>query len=163
MSVKIILQKEDRTNHNRSKFRKLARDVCREVFDIPEKNQVIFAYEKHYSKTILIGEISFQLCDLSINYPGNSFDDEYYNVITFMFIKEDFQLQGIGRKLVKEALRQIQNHDCVRTIRVQSAEGAVGFFEKLGFVKIGNPIETICGVSLFKKMQNMELKNINLV
>jgi GNAT superfamily N-acetyltransferase len=52
-----------------------------------------------------------------------------------MFVKEDFQLQGLGRKMVTKALLDIRSHDKTRPIRVQSAGDAVGFFEKLGFVK----------------------------
>jgi hypothetical protein len=59
-----------------------ARDVCRDVYDIPENNNVIFAYEKRYSKTTLVGEISYQLCDLSIDKPGSQFDNEFYSQIT---------------------------------------------------------------------------------
>ena len=80
--------------------------------------------------------------------------------MTFMFVKKDFQLQGLGRKMVTKALLDIRSHDKTRPIRVQSAGDAVGFFEKLGFVKLGNHLQTICGISLFRIMQNMELPNL---
>ena len=77
-----------------------------------------------------------------------------------MFVKKDFQLQGLGRKMVTKALLDIRSHDKTRPIRVQSAGDAVGFFEKLGFVKLGNHLQTICVISLFRIMQNMELPNL---
>lgn len=88
--------------------------------------------------------------------PGSNFDSEYYSQITFMFVKEDYQLQGIGKKLVKKVLNEFKSHDKIRPIRIQSAGRAVGFFEKLGFVKVGEIMETVCGISVFRFMQNME-------
>lgn len=157
MSTKIEIKREERTNSNRTKFRKLSREVCGEVCDIPENNYVIFVYEKRPSKVSLIGEISYQFCDLNMDTAGSNFDSEYYSQITFMFIKEDYQLQGIGKKLVENVLNDFKSHDKIRPIRIQSAGRAVGFFEKLGFVKVGNIMETVCGISVFRFMQNMEL------
>ncbi|XP_063442175.1 poly [ADP-ribose] polymerase tankyrase-1-like isoform X2 [Mytilus trossulus] len=150
------IKKEGRTSPNRTKFRKLSREVCGEVCDIPENNSVIFVYEKRPSKVSLIGEISYQFCDLKMDSPGSNFDSEFYSQITFMFVKEDFQLQGIGKKLVKKVLNEFKSHDKSRPIRIQSAGRAVGFFEKLGFVKVGDIMETVCGISVFRFMQNME-------
>ncbi|CAG2220102.1 TNKS [Mytilus edulis] len=152
----VEIKKEGRTNPNRTKFRKLSREVCGEVCDIPENNSVIFVYEKRPSKVSLIGEISYQFCDLKMASPGSNFDSEYYSQITFMFVKEDYQLQGIGKKLVKKVLNEFKSHDKIRPIRIQSAGRAVGFFEKLGFVKEGEIMETVCGISVFRFMQNME-------
>ncbi|XP_076104461.1 poly [ADP-ribose] polymerase tankyrase-1-like isoform X1 [Mytilus galloprovincialis] len=152
----VEIKKEGRTNPNRAKFRKLSREVCGEVCDIPENNSVRFVYEKRPSKVSLIGEISYQFCDLKMDSPGSNFDSEYYSQITFMFVKEDYQLQGIGKKLVKKVLNEFKSHDKIRPIRIQSAGRAVGFFEKLGFVKVGEIMETVCGISVFRFMQNME-------
>lgn len=126
------VQHAERNSSNRSIFRRLSREVCREILDIPENNNVIFAYENKVSKKILIGGATYQLSDPNVTDPGLNFDHEFFNHITFMFVKMDFQMQGIGRMLITESLDAITRHDHVRPIRVESAERAIGFFEKNG-------------------------------
>ncbi|XP_060077462.1 uncharacterized protein LOC132557014 [Ylistrum balloti] len=149
------VKEEVRNARNRRRFRQLAREVCGEVFDIPEDNRVLFAYQKHHGKETLIGEISFQIADEKLTSPGITFDSEYFHQVTFMFVKYDFQGMGIGQRLFSK-LMKIIGEKSVRPIRLQSAEKAVGFFEKMQFVCQGEPIESLCGVNLFRFMYNME-------
>lgn len=126
------------------------------MFDIPDGNRVLFAYEKLSNKETLIGEVSFQHADKDLTTPGVPFDNEYFHQISFMFIKSDFQGLGMGRRLVSKALKLMDGH-CSRPVRVQSAERAVGFFEKMDFALCqSEPLESLCGVHLFKYMYNME-------
>ena len=119
---------------------------------------MLFAYERSHGQETHIGQVSFQLADTKKTTPGVPFDDEYFSQITFLFVKPDFQGHGVGRDLVMKALEIIKGHESSRPVRVQSAEKAVGFFEKLGFVQKGEPIESTCGIRLFRFMYNMELK-----
>ncbi|XP_021379037.1 uncharacterized protein LOC110466682 [Mizuhopecten yessoensis] len=153
--ARYYVKEEVRNNKNRHRFRQIAREVCGEVFDVPEDNRVLFAYQKHHGKETLIGEISFQLANEKLTSPGVPFVSEYFHQVTFMFVKYDFQGIGIGRRLVSKALK-IMTEKSARPIRVQSAEKAVGFFEKMDFVCQCEPIESLCGVNLFRFMYNME-------
>lgn len=142
-------------NRSRPKFRQLSRDVSGEVFDIPEEHQVIFAYETLHGKITLIGAICYKTADSRLTDPDGTFDSEYYHVIAFLFVKGDFQGQGVGRQLLDRALLSMSSVSS-RPIRVQSAERAVAFFEKMGFVQVGQPFESMCGPRLFKFLYNME-------
>ncbi|KAK3090571.1 hypothetical protein FSP39_012763, partial [Pinctada imbricata] len=157
LSAAVVTIKEEGRSRCRHKFRQLSRDVCREVFDVPEDNRVLMAYEKTQHTETHIGEISFQVADTNKQTPGIPFDDDYYHQITFLFVKQDFHGRGIGKDLVEKCL-QIMRACSQRPVRVQSAEKAVGFFQKLGFELQGEPIESACGVRLFRFMYNMEYK-----
>lgn len=147
--------REEPRNRSRPKFRQLSRDVSGEVFDIPEEHQVIFAYERLHGKSTLIGAICYKTADSCMTEPGATFDSEFYHVIAFLFVKGDFQGQGVGRQLLERAVTSMLSKTS-RPIRVQSAERAVSFFEKMGFVQIGQPFESMCGPRLFKYLYNME-------
>jgi GNAT superfamily N-acetyltransferase len=125
------------------------------VFDIPEDHRTIFAYESLYGKTTLIGGVCFRIADKGVSAPDASFDSEFYHVIAFLFVKGDFQGQGIGRRLLYKATNCMINI-IKRPIRVQSAEKAVPFFEKMGFMQVKAPFESMCGPRLFRFLYNME-------
>lgn len=151
---KVTFREEPR-NRSRPKFRQLSRDVSGEVFDIPEEHQVIFAYETLHGKCTLIGAICYKTADSRLTEPDSTFDSDYYHVIAFLFVKGDFQCQGVGRQLLDRAVLSMLSVTR-RPIRVQSAERAVAFFEKMGFVQVGQPFESMCGPRLFKFLFNME-------
>lgn len=151
---KVTFREEPR-NRSRPKFRQLSRDVSGEVFDIPEEHQVIFAYETLHGKSTLIGAICYKTADSRLTEPDSTFDSDYYHVIAFLFVKGDFQCQGVGRQLLDRAVLSMLSVTR-RPIRVQSAERAVAFFEKMGFVQVGQPFESMCGPRLFKFLFNME-------
>lgn len=151
---KVTFREEPR-NRSRPKFRQLSRDVSGEVFDIPEEHQVIFAYETLHGKSTLIGAICYKTADSRLTEPDSTFDSDYYHVIAFLFVKGDFQCQGVGRQLLDRAVLFMLSVTR-RPIRVQSAERAVAFFEKMGFVQVGQPFESMCGPRLFKFLFNME-------
>lgn len=152
--IKIV--EEERIGKTRHNFRQLSREVCGDVYDIPDENRVIFAYKTLPSKQLLIGGISFQLADEKISTAGSNFDSEFYHMINFLFVKGDYQGLGVGKKLITKAI-DIMTSASQRPIRVQSAEKAVGFFQKNGFSIKGDPFESMCSVKLFKVMVNMEL------
>ncbi|XP_033738560.1 uncharacterized protein LOC117326068 [Pecten maximus] len=153
--IHYYIKEEIRNNKNRHRFRQLAREVCGEVFDVPEDNRVLFAYQKLRGMETLVGELSFQLANEQLTSPGVTFNSDYFHQVTFMFVKYDFQGMGIGRRLISKVLK-IMTEKSVRPVRVQSAEKAVGFFEKMNFVCQCEPIESLCGVHLFRFMYNME-------
>lgn len=151
---KIQLQQEERNNRVRGKFRRLARQVAGEVFDVPEDNKIIFAYEK----SLHVGQISFSLANLLLQEPGHMFDSDYYPQITFMFVLQDFQCYGVGRQMLQQAADMMRKHCPNRPVRLQSAENAVAFFEKCGFKVVSEPIECFhSGSKLFRTLVNMEL------
>ena len=125
---------------------------------MPEDNIIIFATKQEYSNTVLVGQICFSIADLSIREPAVYFYTEYYPQISFLFIHRDFQCSGYGTMLMHEALKIIKSHDSSRPIRVQAAESAVSFFQKLGFTVQGEPIHCVhSGSRLFRTIVNMEL------
>lgn len=154
--MNIQIKEVERTNSNRHKFRQLARIVSGEVFDIPESNGALFAYNILKHKDELVGVISFQTGSATVNEPGASFDSEFFNVITFLFVHRDFQGAGIGRKLVNMAI-DIMVSSINRPVRVESAFRAVDFFIKLGFVQKKEPMDCFGGgPKLFKTIVGME-------
>ncbi|XP_061175513.1 uncharacterized protein LOC133184446 [Saccostrea echinata] len=156
-SGKVTLKEEPRIR-SRPKFRQLSREVSGEVFDIPEEHKVIFAYETLHGRTTLIGSICFKIADTSLEEPDATFDSDFYHVVAFLFVKGDFQGQGVGRRLLDKAMTSML--DVIkRPVRVQSAERAVAFFEKMGFVQVQPPTESISGPRLFRFLYNME-KNL---
>lgn len=118
---KVTFREEPR-NRSRPKFRQLSRDVSGEVFDIPEEHQVIFAYETLHGKCTLIGAICYKTADSRLTEPDSTFDSDYYHVIAFLFVKGDFQCQGVGRQLLDRAVLSMLSVTR-RPIRVQSAKG----------------------------------------
>ena len=73
-----------------------------------------------------------------------------------MFVKGGYKDQGIGSKIV-QSMEQEMMHHVQRPIRLQSAGKAVGFFERLGYVRTGESIKCVCGGSvLFNELVNME-------
>ena len=145
-------------NKNKAKFRHLARQVSGEVFDVPEDDLILFCFKQEYTNSVLVGQISFSLSDLRKTEPAVNFDSEYYSQISFLFVHKDFQCLGYGKMLMEETLKIIRSHDHCRPIRVQAAEEAVPFFEKLGFYVVGQPIKCVhSGSRLFRTIVNMEL------
>lgn len=154
--VKVKL--EERNNRSRSKFRHFSRQVCGEVFDVSDNNQVIFSYEEKYQKSFQTGQMSFSLADLSMVEPEDCFDTEYFPQISFLFVHRDFQCQGFGSLLIKEGIKIIKDHCNFRPLRLQSARDSLGFFEKCGFHIVAEPYECWhTGSRLFKTLVNMQM------
>lgn len=55
-----------------------------------------------------------------------------------LVVKKDQRRNGIGQKLVQEAVRRIQEAGAI-DIRFNTAEDLVGFYEKCGFIKDSRP------------------------
>ncbi|XP_067678916.1 uncharacterized protein [Haliotis asinina] len=169
----------DRSNKARYEFRMVAREVTHEMYDVPEENQVLLAYPPERqtrgpsqiteqtqqrsrsggsrAQQVACGALSFSLADPSITDAGSMFDSSFYNLITFLFVKPDHQRKGVGRQLIQAALKHMAAHEPSRPVRVESALGAAYFFEKLGFVRVGEPYETVySGARLFRSIVNME-------
>ena len=125
---------------------------------MPEDNLILFCFKQEYANSVLVGQISFSLSDQKKTEPACNFDTEYYSQISFLFVHKDFQCLGYGKMLMQEALKIIRSHDQCRPIRVQAAEDAVSFFEKLGFNVVGQPIKCVhSGSKLFRTIINMEM------
>lgn len=150
---------EERNSKSRGQFRRFARQVCREVFDVPENNKVVFSYENRNSMTLQTGQISFSLADLDMREPETHFDTEFFSQVTFLFVHPDFQMQGYGRLLLQEGLKIMKDHCVSRPVRLQSAWDAVGFFEKCGFKVMSEPLECChSGTRLFRTLVNMQME-----
>ena len=151
------IQEVKRSNRSSYKFRQLSRDVSGEGFDIPEENNVLFAYYNIHKLNLHIAGVTFSLANLNQTHVESAFVCDYFHQITFMFVKRDYQGRGYGRQLLNTVIEKMIEHASHRPIRVQSAAKSVGFFEKMGFVKIGEPINTMgCGPYLFRTIVNME-------
>ncbi|XP_041359296.1 uncharacterized protein LOC121375748 [Gigantopelta aegis] len=145
------------SNTSKYKFRQLSRDVSGEGFDIPEGNHALFAYYNIHKINLHIGGVTFSLANLNQTYTESTFECDYFHQITFMFVKRDYQGKGYGTQLINGVIEKMTAHASHRPVRVQSAVKAVGFFEKMGFVKIGEPMDTLaCGPHLFRTIVNME-------
>jgi GNAT superfamily N-acetyltransferase len=59
--------------------------------------------------------------------------------ISLFFVDEAWHRRGVGRLLLKEALRSTTaQHTDIRSITVNSSPYAVGFYEKMGFQRLGS-------------------------
>ena len=158
ISGDVTIKQAKPINKNKAKFRRLARQVSGEVFDVPEDDLILFCYKQEYTNSVLVGQISFSLSDLRKTEPASHFTTDYFSHISFLFVHKDFQCIGYGKMLMEETMKIIRSHDSSRPIRVQAADEAVPFFEKLGFCVVGEPIKCVhSGSRLFRTIVNMEL------
>ncbi len=147
------------SNKNRSQFRYIARETSGETFDPAEGSRVFFAYSRSAFKGSdkLIGVASYTPATAKELDPNDTtFDSSYYHVLTFLFMLPYYQAQGRGTYLLNEVEKNIRSR-VKRPIRIQSAQKAVRFFQKHGYVCVGEPIVCACGGSpLFATLYNME-------
>ncbi len=146
-------------NKNCSLFRQIARDSSGETFAPPEGERVYFVYERRSpNNETLVAVGSYRRASLTATEPagGQSFDDQFCHMVSYLFVKSRLKGRGIGSQLLRKMIRDMLSYKR-RAIRVQSAAKAVGFFERHGFQQVGPPIETVCGGSpLFACLYNME-------
>lgn len=68
------------------------------------------------------------------------------NHVSMLFVKTDKQKQGIGRQLLTEAIKRIQENDkSIEKISVHSSPNAVEAYQKLGFTAIA-PEKEVHGI-----------------
>ncbi|XP_064604752.1 uncharacterized protein LOC135470002 [Liolophura sinensis] len=153
----VEIVEELRNSKTRHKFRQLARETSGEIFDIPEENSIIMAYDYMKGKITAVGGITFKLADTNKDKEDKQFLSDFFHHVTFLFVKSDYQGNGIGTRLMEQA--KMGTYLPARAIHVQSAQRAEGFFSKLGFVRCGDPLEIVySGSHLFRTLINMELK-----
>ena len=70
-------------------------------------------------------------------------------------MQRDFKGQGFGKFLLNYLEVEAFNF-LPRSIRVESARKAVGFFLKCGYLQVGEPKETYAGSSLFRFLYTMQ-------
>lgn len=150
---------ELRNSKTRHKFRQLARETSGEIFDIPEENSIIMAYDYVKGKITAVGGLTFKLADTHYDKEDEQFLSGFFHHVTFLFVKSDYQGNGIGSRLMEQAVQKMRSQLPERPIHVQSGIRAEGFFSKLGFVRCGDPLEIVySGSHLFRTLVNMELK-----
>lgn len=145
-----------RNNRNRHLFRQVSRDSTSALFDVPEDNRVVFCYLGTTDSDNLVGVASWAPArDKGVDDP-DEFENKFHHVISFLFVKAHYKGQGLGSRILQYTLREMKALRN-RPVRVQSAEKAVPFFEKHGFVKLGEPEEMVCcGSPLFRFLTKME-------
>ena len=157
-SQKLITRNEARNNRNRHLFRQVSRDSSSETFDIPEDNKVVFCYLDRTDHNNVVAVASWAPAREAGKNSEDDFENKHNHVITYLFVKSHFKGMGFGSRTLKHVLREMKALRN-RPVRVQSAEKAVSFFERHGFVKLSEPEEMVCGGSpLFKFLVKMERK-----
>ena len=82
-------------------------------------------------------------------------EEECAHVLPFLFIDPREQRKGYGSQL----LRFVENYAWTRSclpIKLESAQNAVEFFSRYGYVAVGSPIDCICPSSpQFRTLQKM--------
>ena len=58
-----------------------------------------------------------------------------------LFVAEEFQSEGLARRLWEKALGECKLKGNLRTFTVNSSNNAIGVYEKLGFVRTGRMIK----------------------
>ena len=157
-SQKLITRNEARNNRNRHLFRQVSRDSSSEIFDIPEDNKVVFCYLDRADNDNVVAVASWAPAREGGLNNEEDFQNKYNHVLTYLFVKTHYKGMGIGTRTLKHVLREMKALRN-RPVRVQSAEKAVSFFGKHGFVKLSEPEEMVCGGSpLFRFLVKMERK-----
>ena len=143
---------------NRTLFRQVARDTSGETFEPPAEEKIVFCYNKNkYGSESIVGAASYLLADKVLETPTSDFDSPYYHMVSYMFVKAYNQRQGYGKAMMRKSFTTMLQH-VRRPIRSEVAQGAVPFFEKLGFTKTTeNPVDCACsGSPLFSRLYRME-------
>ncbi|KAK2145224.1 hypothetical protein LSH36_694g01012 [Paralvinella palmiformis] len=154
----IEVKRVTRSNRNRHLFRQLAYESCNAVFDPPEHDRILFTYDVHSpNNKLLVAVACYSAAWRHLSEPiGTSFLDNYYHIITYIFVKRGYKDQGIGSEIIHSMEREMMGH-VRRPIRLQSASKAAGFFVRLGYAAVGETVNCICGGSaLFSELINME-------
>jgi len=63
------------------------------------------------------------------------------NHISLLFVDETYHRQGIGRELLISIQKSIKSDGVVK-MTVNAAPFAIGFYERVGFMKVGSMLET---------------------
>ncbi len=64
-----------------------------------------------------------------------------YGKISHLFVLPEFQGRGIGRSLVEAAVEVCRNKSPQRKIELNSSSNAAGFYEAMGFRRVGPGID----------------------
>ncbi len=142
---RVYIRTVSRNSQNRHLFRQVARSSSSEVYDIPEENKAVFAYLDQVHRDNVAAVASWKPAKSEAIHETTDFECDYYNVITYLFVRAHWKEMGLGTMLVKYILDRIKEVNLGRPTRLQSARRARGFFEKAGFQSVGEPIETLCG------------------
>ena len=142
---RVFIRTVNRNSQNRHLFRQVARSSSSEVYDIPEENKAVFVYLDQVNRGNVAAVASWKPAKYEATNVTSDFECDYYNVITYLFVRAHWKEMGLGTMLIKYILEQIKQVNLGRPVRLQSARRAKGFFEKVGFQSVGEPIETLCG------------------
>ncbi|XP_031556928.1 uncharacterized protein LOC116293615 [Actinia tenebrosa] len=142
---------------NRRIFRTVSREICGESMEPSEGGIVLFGTIQHNSlKDGVVSVASGKNANSNVFDPN---DRSFYHWLDFLFVNKDFQQNGYGSIMVQH-LEQKLRAKLKRPIRLKSAEKAKGFFQKLGYEPIGEPIRNVDpGCHLFRCLQLMEKFN----
>lgn len=102
------------------------------------KEEAVFPGDEEEQTFHLGGFIDSKLCSVaSFFFERNpEFDEPYQFRLRGMATLEDHQGQGLSSELLKMAFPIIQQNMC-NLLWCNAREGAVGFYEKVGFEKVG--------------------------
>lgn len=162
---RIIIKKVKNDHRNCSLFRHVARETSGETFNPPPNHEIIFLYvddskNSFYGTGTAIGAASYCLAAKDDrDWDSGDFITDYYNTLSFLFIKGDYQGRGYGTQLLKYVEDAIKMQHTInrRPVRIESAEKAVSFFEANGYACIEGPLVSACGGSpLFRKLYRMQ-------
>ena len=144
---------------NRKLFRQVARDTTGGVYEPPPGEKIILCYTKDIlGCEKLVGAASYRLADKLKEVPSADFVCQYFHMVSYLFVTGYNQANGCGSAMLRKATAAMMQH-IRRPVRVESAQGAVGFFSKMGFTKTDPaPIVCLCtGSPLFRRLYRMEL------
>ena len=143
---------------NQALFRHIARETTGESYQPPEGDRLFFGNLSQNGNRQTIGAACYTRADRSCAEIGDEFLSPYCHILNYIFIKGYFQEKGYGSKLLKCVEKDMLSK-AKRPIRIQSANGAVKFFERHGYRTIGDPIDcSLAGSAKFHLLHNMEKK-----
>ncbi|KAK3773791.1 hypothetical protein RRG08_011000 [Elysia crispata] len=122
-------------------FRSLSHKVAHCRYDVPLDHQVIVAYA-HFKDSPTtdkaVGVITFWVSNgVGRDEKSFTFMDNYFHQISFLFVDQDYQRQGIGSQLLDAALVKIKRSKLDRPIHLEGAKSAISFFRRRGFISLG--------------------------
>jgi ribosomal protein S18 acetylase RimI-like enzyme len=79
-----------------------------------------------------------------------------YSHISMLFVNKDYHYKGIARELVSKMIDDsLQNNEELKSITVNSSPYAIGFYEKIGFIKKTEEQE-VDGIKFTPMLKNIQ-------
>ena len=139
---------------NRRVFRQVARQSSGASYDAADGDRLVFGSVTDHGRRVVIAVASYRPADPVDAAPA---DSGHTHELNYLFVQPRHKGIGHGSALLAAVEAQMTLRCPRRPVHVESARGAVRFFEKHGYHAVGKPVDCICsGSQLFAQLQHMQ-------